>query len=378
MYLNLILALIILFNCRTFVFASEADPAKAASKSAPKVYRQAVPGYRFSFPADHASHDEFKTEWWYYTGHLKSKEGRQFGYELTFFRSGQNGPKYIKTGPWAVNNLYLAHFAVSDLQSAKFFFAEKLNRKGLGSADARSDTYAVHNEDWSAQLRDGRHFIKAKSGAYSLELELKPIKAPAVHGKDGASQKASCYGCASHYYSLTRLVTKGRLRVGQDTFPVEGTSWMDHEFGSNQLTDAQVGWDWFSIQLDNQREIMLYVMRLKDGTIDPNSAGSIIAESSGVRHLAKKDFQIEVKDFWVSPLTKARYPSGWKIKIPAESLELKVQPLLKNQELTTGGSTGVNYWEGACSVEGQEKGRPVRGSAYVELTGYAGAFAKKI
>lgn len=347
-------------------------------------YQAASPGYQYQFPRDHASHPNFKTEWWYYTGHLQTTDGKRYGYELTFFRIGneliQNtGENLRKQGPWTTKNLYAAHFALSDVNNKQFFYSEKLNRTGLNVAGARNDTYYVWNELWLAELLGNQMVIRADSpdGKQEIHLLLSTEKAPVVHGKNGISQKASCPGCASHYYSMTRLKTEGMLILNGVAQPVTGVSWMDHEFGSNQLAENQRGWDWFSIQLNDRTEVMLYLLRQDDGQIDPNSSGTIIDADGKSRHLTLNDFKVETTGAtWTSPASKGKYPMGWHITIPSEDLSLNVTPSFENQELYTPGSTGVSYWEGSSSVAGRKRGQPVSGQAYVEMTGYAAQSVK--
>jgi predicted secreted hydrolase len=343
-----------------------------------RTFKQALPGFKFDFPKDHASHEDFKTEWWYYTGHLLTEDKRPFGFELTFFRTGIDADTPDAKSAWTLNNIYLAHFALSDEKEKKFYYFEKLNRAGLSCAGAASDHFHVFNEGWSAELLGDTMVIQADSPKFRLHLMLDSSMPPVVHGKDGVSQKASCKGCASHYYSLTRLKTKGVLSEGGKCTNVTGLSWMDHEFGSNQLTKDQVGWDWFSLQLDDDSQLMLYVMRNTEGGIDENSSGTIIAKDGTSKHLNLSDFQIKSLRKWKSSASGGTYPLSWEIEIPSEKLKVKVEPTFDAQELVTKGSTGVTYWEGSATVKGTRRARPIGGRAYVEMTGYAEKFRKNI
>lgn len=339
-------------------------------------FTQALPGYKFNFPRDHASHDDYRTEWWYFTGHLQNGS-RNFGYELTFFRFALDQDEK-NSSPWSMKNLYLAHFAVTDPSGHRFLFHEKMNRAGLRLADARQDRPYVYNEAWSMEQLSDQFLLRADAPDFTLHLLLTPQKPITIHGKDGVSQKASCRGCASHYYSMTDLKTKGALTIDKQSYEVTGLTWMDHEFGSNQLTEKQVGWDWYSLQLDNGMEIMLYVMRNSDSSIDPNSSGTIINADGSTKHLTRDDFAITSTDSWVSSKTRARYPMGWHVSVPSLKAQLEIEPELKDQELVTTGSTGVTYWEGACKVKGTALGHATSGKSYVEMTGYAEKFTKRI
>ncbi len=351
---------------------------EARAKENDRQFRRALPGYVFKFPNDHASHDDFKTEWWYYTGHLSGREENQkFGFELTFFRSGMNTANQVQSR-WKVDNVYLAHFAVTDPGRKSFFFQSRTNRPGLATGGADQQKYRVWNGGWTAQLDNNAHILKATTPEYGIDLKLVSAKPPALHGKNGVSQKASCKGCASHYYSMSRLQATGTIIRDGKPIPVTGLVWMDHEFGSNQLTREQVGWDWFSIQLDDNTEIMLYVMRVKSGGFDVNSSGTIIGADGSTQHLSLSDYKIDVLNQWKSPSTSATYPAQWHISIPGRRVELTVEPLLNNQELVGEQAGGITYWEGACKTIGTVNDKPINGQAYVELTGYAGAFTSDI
>lgn len=353
--------------------AQETRTARTPPAPATSAYRQAVPPYRFSFPRDHAAHPDFQTEWWYYTGHLFSGR-RRFGYELTFFQVGLNPELKKSRSAWALHTLYFAHFTVTDEDGRRFRFTERVSRPALGMAGADPKRYHVWIDDWQARLApDNRtHQVKAAVDDMAIDLELTPSKPPVIHGFNGVSQKAAGRGRASHYYSLTRLETRGALRWRGESLPVTGLSWMDREWGSNQLTERQLGWDWYSIQLDNRRELMLYVIRLKDGGVEPMSSGTIVDADGTYRHLKLDAFQVRPTGSWKSPRSGATYPAGWEIRVPAESLELRLSPTVADQELVTE-ATGVSYWEGSCRVTGRDRGKPVGGVAYVELTGYAGS-----
>lgn len=345
-------------------------------------FRVATEGYRYSFPRDHGAHEAFRTEWWYYTGQLTAKDGRSFGYQLTFFRRGIPH-EHVKTLPsqWAVTQLYLAHFAVSDLRQGHFHYAEKISRAGLGKAGADHDRLHVWVDQWSAEsptAMPDTQTLRAADGALALQLTLAPEKPLVVHGSGGISRKGSTTGHASHYYSFTRLATSGQLTLGTESFNVTGTSWMDHEFGSADLDKDLVGWDWFSLQLDDQRELMLYRLRRADGSTDPVSSGTLIDREGRGLHLSIEDFTLAPTSYWTSPTSKARYPQRWRLTIPSQQLSLELAPLMAEQELSTTRSTQVTYWEGAIETRGASQGKPIKGQGYMELTGYAERFTKKL
>ena len=346
-------------------------PTQEPSDGAKGSWREARRGYRFRFPRDHAAHPEYRIEWWYYTGNLETAAGRRFGYQLTFFRSGIVREPKIPSR-WALRDLHLAHFAVSDLEAEKFHAFERTNRSGVGWAGAREDSYRVWNEDWEARLAGKKHVLRAKQGDVSIALELTPLKPPAVHGKDGISRKGSSPGNASHYYSITRLETAGTLRVGGTAHRVTGLSWMDHEFGTSFLEEEQVGWDWFSVQLEDGRDVMLFQMRRRDGSRDSHSSGTLVDRAGRAHPLPPGSFRLEPGRRWRSPASRAEYPLEWTLSIPAHGLELGVEAAFPAQELRTPRSTGVTYWEGSVRVRGHDRGQPVAGRGYLEMTGYAG------
>ncbi|HEX6176671.1 MAG TPA: lipocalin-like domain-containing protein [Candidatus Binatia bacterium] len=344
-----------------------------SEKTAPFSYRLALPGRTLSFPADHYSHPDFKTEWWYYTGHLQSESGRRFGYQVTFFRFGvRDRQASIQEKPPLFTELYMAHFALSNISGRDFLFRERINR-GIGDrAGAKTDRFFVWNEDWSVEGDRDNHKISVNDRGTELRLELKSLKPPVLHGQNGYSQKGEGEGRASYYYSLTRMQAEGEIVAGGKREKVRGLSWMDHEFGSNQLGEDQLGWDWFSIQLENQSELMLYLMRRKDGSIDPYSHGTVVYTDGTTRHLALTDYRVDVRARWQSPKSGAEYPIKWRVIIPAEQIELELAPHFPEQELITNRSTRVTYWEGAVQVKGTLRTKPIAGSGYVEMTGYAG------
>ncbi len=342
------------------------------------LFRRALPGYVYRFPADHAAHPGFRTEWWYYTGHLKTAHNRHFGFQLTFFRHALRPPRIQSQSRWALHALYFVHFAITDEEGDNYRFQEKVSRGALNMAGADPNTYRVWVEDWQASLQKNMHKLKAGKKEMGIDLTLVPIKAAVIHGNNGVSQKAVGEGYASHYYSLTRMQATGLIYWQGRSYEVEGFAWMDHEFGSNQLRDYQVGWDWFSVQLDNQIELMLYIIRHRNGQPDPTSSGTLVYPDGSSEHLPLASFQVESLGSWRSKNSGTTYPSVWLLKVASKQLEIKLIPTVKDQELTTRKSTLVNYWEGSVRVRGRFAGKGVRGRGYVELTGYDAEFRPDI
>ncbi len=343
----------------------------AGANEAGRVFRLAESGWIYEFPRDHGAHNEFLTEWWYYTGHLRTESGKRVGFEVTFFRVGAEVPETDLGTDWDLRDVHLAHFALTLIEDDEFRYYEKLNRSSQFLAGAEEETLQVFNEGWTASAAaDGSIRLKASEGGDSLDLRLVSSKPPSIHGRDGISVKAVGEGFASHYYSLSRLAVAGTVTLEGLTERCTGTAWMDHEFGSATLREYQQGWDWFSIQLDNNIEIMLYIIRRVDGTPDVTSSGSIVLSDGNVIHLEKDDFSVVSKRVWKSPDSGASYPLDWEIRINPFDVSLRVRALMDNQELQTDRSTQVTYWEGAVEVSGRFGGTVVGGQGYVEMTGY--------
>ncbi|HWQ34764.1 MAG TPA: lipocalin-like domain-containing protein [Blastocatellia bacterium] len=336
-------------------------------------WKQALPGYEFSFARDHASHPDYKIEWWYYTGNVVTPDDHRFGYQLTFFRVGVDREP-VNPSRWAVRDLFMAHLAVTDISGQKFRFTEKINRAGIGWAGAATDSYRVWNEDWEArQNQQGQMTLRAMQDGIGLELTLDQGKPPVIHGARGISQKGAQAGNASHYYSLTRMPTRGAIVIDGQRYEVTGLSWMDHEFGTSFLEKEQQGWNWLSLQLDDQTELMLYEFRRADGQRDLHTSGTFVDSSGQAATIAASEFTLTPEAQWLSPKTGASYPVIWKVSVPSRRIELTVRAAVNDQELDTRESTRVNYWEGAVEVTGTKDGRPVQGRGYLEMTGYAGA-----
>jgi len=357
------------------LLAGASDPAGSADASRfdAQGFQLALPPYTFSFPRDHAAHPGFQTEWWYYTGHLGSKAER-FGYELTFFRVGLPRLRPQSPSAWAARDLIFLHVALTEESRGRFRHHESARRASLGLAGADSTRYRVWLDDAFAGLaEDGRtHRIRGGGKDFAIDLSMTSGKSPVVHGGGGVSQKSAGRGNASHYYSLTRLETSGVVVRGGDTLRVEGQSWMDHEFASNPMAATHAGWDWFSVQLEDGRELMLYQLRLKNGGAEPLSHGTLVARDGGTRALRLKDYSIAPTGRWTSPKTGAVYPSGWVLRVPSEELEITLDPTVKDQELVAASMGGVVYWEGSVRVRALSRGVAVGGTGYVELTGYSG------
>jgi predicted secreted hydrolase len=339
---------------------------------AEETFKIAQPGRVFEFPRDHGAHPEYKTEWWYYVGHLKAASGERFGYQLTFFRAALRQPDPQARSAWSLNTIYFAHLAVTDPARHSFSFRDKAGRGALGLSGAQAGALRVWIDDWQAELQDDEFHLKAHDEGLGVDLALRPMKPPALHGERGFSRKSEKYNSASYYYSISRLNTQGTITVGGRTLPVTGLSWMDHEFFTGALASDLAGWDWFSLQLADGWDVMLYLLRRKDGALDLASSGTLIDPQGNTRHLRLADFQVRATGAWTSPHTGIKYPAGWEIDIPGAGYRLTLTPTLADQEIRAPAPAQVTYWEGEVKIEGAKDGAPINGLGYAELTGYAG------
>ena len=352
--------------------ASSSSPASVTSLLGgedPGGFARATAPREFRFPADHGPHPEFRHEWWYFTGNLRAPEGRRFGYQLTFFRFALSPAPPDRRSRWATTQAYMAHFAVTDAQGNRFHHFERTGRGALGLAGATARPFRVWLDDWSAEGGESSTLpvrLRAAEGGASVDLVLDTARPIVPQGDRGLSRKSAAPGNASHYYSMTRLATRGTVRVDGVSFPVEGNSWLDREWGTSSLEKGQEGWDWFALQLSDGRDLMFYRLRRGDGGSDPFSAGTLVLPDGSYRPLSLDEVKIETLESWRSPEGGARYPSRWRLRLPSEGLELDVIPRTADQELRT----TVRYWEGAVGVRGTSRGEPVGGEGYVELTGY--------
>jgi predicted secreted hydrolase len=334
-------------------------------------YQTALPGYRYEFPRDHFNHPDYQTEWWYYTGNLRATDGHRFGFDLTFFRQAVSRDP-AKTSDWDIQDLYLAHLALSDLDAGRFYHTERLNRAGPGLAGASDQLSRVWNGNWQVRWSGQRQELLALADNFTLQLTMNSAKPPVIHGQGGVSQKAAGTGHASHYISFTRLLTKGSIELNGKTYSVEGTSWMDHEFFTHSLAADQAGWDWLSLQLDDNTELMLYRFRRKDGSIDGFSSGTYVDAQGKSRFLSLGDFSMQPQgETWTSAATRATYPIDWRVLVPSIGIDLRVSTPLRSQELVSGSGAGLSYWEGAITITGTRSGSPAHGVGYLEMTGYS-------
>jgi predicted secreted hydrolase len=359
-------------------------PAEAAStqlhwlEATPATgFEKALVPKQWQFPDDFGAHEGYQTEWWYYTGNLETAEGRPFGFQLTFFRQALSPAVQVNSSHWRSNQIYSAHFTVSDIAERQFYPYERFSRGAVGLAGAEAKPYQVWLENWSAtevgpaaaNSALGKVRLQAEAKDVAIDLTVEQTLPPILQGNRGLSIKGLEPGNASYYYSLVQQPTAGSITVKGQPYQVTGLTWKDHEYSTSALTPGTVGWDWFSMQFNDGSALMLYLLRHDDGTLEPTSAGTFIAETGETTPISWKDWQVEVLDTWKSTESEAVYPAKWHIKIPKLNIALQAQSLMPNQELNVATAT---YWEGAVAFNGTRQGKSLHGEGYVELTGYAG------
>ncbi len=342
----------------------------------------------FEFPRDHGPHPQYRQEWWYVTGNLDAADGERFGFELTFFRFALVPVRQSGGSKWRTRQIYMAHFAVTDVGRKRFRFAQKLSRDALGLAGAGEREEGADNrekadnreneelnrmrvwiDDWYLCLglpEATQWTLHAAQDGYELTLDAQALLRPVLNGEQGLSRKSGDPGSASYYYSIPRVTVRGQLVRDGKPEAVQGVAWVDREWGSGTLGRHEQGWDWFALELQDGSSLMFYAMRNLDGGRDPHSAGTWVSPSGDSRELSADEVKIDVEEYWKNSRGE-RYPARWRVRVPDEGLDLDVRPVLHDQELTT----SPRYWEGAVDVVGTRGGRKADGRGYVELVGYA-------
>lgn len=324
-------------------------------------FRSVFAPRRFEFPRDHGAHLEFQTEWWYFTGNLMSEDGRRFGYQLTIFRRGLAAGEEQRDSDLAANHLYFAHFALTEEQLDRHLAFERYSRGAGGLAGAETTRLRAYLEDWTVDSSAESIELNASQGPIELQLSMVTAKPPVLQGEAGLSRKSGQPGNASYYVSMTDLETQGALRLNGVSFTVSGKSWFDHEWGTSALGPAAVGWDWFGLQLDDGRDLMLFQIRNRAGGVEPVSGGTLVYPDGSTRTLSLAQVDFSVLGTWRSRTTGVDYPIRWRLMVPSEGLDLLVEPIVDDQE----NRLAIVYWEGAVSVSGTQGG-----VGYLELTGY--------
>lgn len=368
-----------------FLTALAVRGGASLSHAQEQAYHAVTGPCNLEFPVDHGAHPGFRTEWWYYTGNLHAADDRDYGFQLTFFRRQISAPGLEKTWPkpasaWRTQQIFIAHAALSDITGKRFHHAEQMSREmpGLAGAYQEGGVTSVFVKTWASRWEGKEHWLEAEAEDFGFKLKLLSVKPPILHGDGGYSKKGSAPASASCYYSLTRLEAEGEIWLGGAPVSVRGTAWMDHEFSSAPLESDLAGWDWFSLQLSDGSEIMIYLLRRKDGSLHEASSGTLVDTSGKVLHLSRDDLRVEPLAYWQSPRSGAAYPSEWRLQVASAQLDVNIHPRLADQEVFTPETTNITYWEGSVVASGRLAGQTLSGVGYVELTGYAGAMDERM
>jgi predicted secreted hydrolase len=322
----------------------------------------------FSFPKDHGAHEGFRNEWWYFTGNLYDDEGNRFGYQLTFFRISLSPVAVTRGSNWSTNQIYMAHFTVSDIENEKFYCFEKFNRDALGLAGYQGNPFKINVEDWYILGTGDGDFpwqLYASKDGVTISLDVTPLKDIVFEGDNGLSYKSVDKTSASYYYSITRLATDGYIDIGGTRYEVSGNSWLDREWSTSTLSEDQGGWDWFSMQMNDNTEIVYFQLRYKDGSVYPYNEGLIVASDSTTTRLETGDIVLTVLDTWKST-TGVVYPIKWQAEVVPLGKTLIVEAAFNQQEL----DLSTRYWEGAVNIYDAQDMDEIIGTGYLEMTGY--------
>jgi predicted secreted hydrolase len=373
--LLLIVLVVVIFGFSLISVSGGSDTVNASAMLAnlggdTSGYTRAIGARDWQFPQDFGAHPDFQTEWWYYTGNVQADSGERFGYQFTIFRRAISPSEADTASEWRTNQLYMVHFAVTDVAGNQFFHDERFSRSGAGLAGAEIDpNYRVWLGNWQVtgkNANDTQTQIMAAMDQAAVDLKLDQSEPPALQGDHGLSAKSAAPGNASYYYSLTNLQTSGTITIDGKAYSVSGASWMDHEFGTSALGGNAKGWDWFGVQLDDGRQLMLGQIRQVSGGKDPYFGGLLVNADGSTQFLPSDSFSIESTGTWTSPHTQAVYPAGWNVSVNVGSgdpLKLTITPQIADQELN---GNGIAYWEGTVKISGD-----ATGYGYTELTGYA-------
>ena len=374
-FISILITVFLLTGCKDQI-NTERDKGINLSKAMGEVkdenFDKAIEKRKFIFPEDHGPHTGFRTEWWYFTGNLTSTDNMKFGYQFTIFRTSLSSDKNFRTSEWSSNQIYMAHFTITDISNDKFYFDERFSRDGNELAGAKTIPFKVWLEDWQITESENRTAfdlpdmsVKTKTDKAEINLILESTKPLVLQGDEGLSRKGSQPGNASYYYSYTNLKTSGKIIIEGKEFTVSGNSWMDREWSTRALSEDQKGWDWFALQLEDSTEIMYYQMRKNDGSPDTFSKGVIVNKTGETDHVKKEDVELTVTDYWKSP-SGEKYPAGWKLKIPSRNIDLNIKPAVSDQLL----NVTIKYWEGSVKIDGTKNNSKITGRGYAELTGY--------
>ncbi len=358
----------------------------SALSGRPGTFVRAETARPFVFPADHGPHERFRSEWWYLTMSLESTDGALFGVQFTAFRQAlragasagaRASENRLSAGPWAGNQLYLAHLAVTDVTGNLHVEEERLSRAHPNLAGARSDPFRVWVDGWSLYAPErsdsegaaGAEFslpafaLQGRADKFDVQLSLVPAKELVLQGDEGLSRKGPDQ--ASYYYSMTRIAAHGTLRMGEQTHQVSGNAWLDREWSTSLLSSRQEGWDWFGLQLEGNEELMVFQLRRKDRSRDPYDQGLWVYPNGDSQRLEAADFDLQPLRYWRDD-SGVSWPVEWRVvvRLPAGERRYRIEAAVEDQRM----DTLLTYWEGLVRVR-DDQGRDM-GRGYMELTGY--------
>lgn len=347
------------------LIGGDADAAMAGDSG----YAVAEAPRPFDFPADHAAHPDFRSEWWYLVSHLKADDGRDYGVQFTLFRQALAPPveSDAEASRWRTRQVWMAHVAVSGPDGGHRA-KERFARGAMGLAGVRAAPFAAWLEDWRLesvhpeQMFPLRLIVRDDDPVrgFEVELEFDAARGPILQGDQGLSRKSERGGNASFYYSFTRMEARGRMRLDDEVIAVKGLGWMDREWSTSVLDAGQIGWDWFALHLDDGRDLMVYQIRRDDGSIDGASGGVVVTEDGASEAITGTDFSLEPLTFWQDE-TGTSWPVSWRLTVPSIGIRGRIAARHPDQL----NRLALRYWEGRVCLDG-----PVPGCGYLEMTGY--------
>ena len=364
------IALLALSSCQSSTDKSTLDLNSLMGGDAEQGYARAIEARQFSFPDDHASHPDFRNEWWYFTGNLETATGHEFGYQVTLFRIAITPKKTPRTSHWSARHVWMGHVALTDISNQKYYNEQRFARDATGLAGFQQQPFKVWLEDWqitAAKKGDSGDFpwnIKVKHTDFTLNLKVLPAKKIILQGDKGLSQKSAAKGSASYYYSISHMQTSGQITIAGKQHKVTGKSWLDREWSTSALGKDQAGWDWFSLQFNEGIELMYYQIRKKTGDIDAYSRGKLIMSDGSTTDIHPKGIQLTPLKTWTSPQGR-KYPIAWQMRLQSSSKSWRIEARVDDQEMI--GS--IHYWEGAVQIV-DESTHQIVGKGYLEMTGY--------
>ncbi len=361
------ISLFILTACEPSADKPAMDVSSLMGGEAEEGYARAIEPREFIFPKDHASHPNFRNEWWYITGNLSSDDGDEFGYQFTLFRIAITPKDSERKSNWANRHVWMGHVALTDITNQRYHYGQRFARNAAGLAGFQQQPFKVWLEDWQILGAENGGFpwkINVQHKDFTLNLDLTPTKNIVLQGDKGLSQKSAKRGNASYYYSISHLQTSGQVMVDGKQYTVVGKSWLDREWSTSALGKDQKGWDWFSLQFEAGVELMYYQMRKKSGAVDTLSSGKIIKPDGSTTDIHYEDIQLTPLKTWTSAEGR-KYPIAWQMRLPKVNKSWRIEALVDNQEM----SVGIQYWEGAVHII-DEATQQVVGKGYLEMTGY--------